>query len=75
MPKTDNKCWSCGQNTMISFEEVGRGWLKCSSCGATDMPHPTTLGQEQLVIEKAGPGSQDIKYRPRKKRLAKAPAR
>ena len=41
MPKTDNRCWSCGQNTMISFEEVGWGWLKCSSCGATGMTNPT----------------------------------
>lgn len=41
MLKTDIKCWSCGQNTMIRFEELGQGWLKCSSCGATTMPNPT----------------------------------
>lgn len=41
MPKPNTKCWSCGQDTMVSFKKVGNGWLKCSNCGATHMPKQT----------------------------------
>jgi transcription elongation factor Elf1 len=41
MVEKNNTCWSCGQNTMISFEELGHGWQKCSKCGATHQLYPT----------------------------------
>ncbi len=75
MPKTDIRCWSCGNNTMIEFEQVARGWLKCSKCGATSMPSPTRLHQQELIIESAGTSRSDSKYRPRAKRTPKAKAR
>lgn len=41
MVKNNPKCWYCGKLTMEPAEELGGDWLKCSSCGATDMPNPT----------------------------------
>ena len=75
MLKTDTKCWSCGQNTMISFEELGHGWQKCSSCGATNMPSPTTLRAKTVFVEVVTKGYPERKYRPREKRLAITQAR
>jgi len=51
MPKTNIKCWSCGQNTMISFEELGHGWQKCSNCGATEIPNPTVSKHIRILEE------------------------
>ena len=30
------KCWYCGQDAMCPYESLGKGWSKCSNCGATD---------------------------------------
>ena len=29
------KCWNCGHKTMFPWESLGKGWFKCSDCGAT----------------------------------------
>ena len=29
------KCWYCGHKTMFPWESLGKGWFKCSDCGAT----------------------------------------
>jgi len=29
------KCWNCGLEPMSPWEELGKGWFKCSNCGAT----------------------------------------
>ena len=29
------KCWYCGVEPMSPFETLGKGWYKCSECGAT----------------------------------------
>ena len=29
------KCWNCGKNEMCPSEDLGKGWFKCSNCGAT----------------------------------------
>ena len=29
------KCWCCGKNEMCPSEDLGKGWFKCSGCGAT----------------------------------------
>ena len=29
------KCWFCGVEPMSPFETLGKGWHKCSECGAT----------------------------------------
>ncbi len=34
--KFDGTCWSCGKKTMVQIPDAGKGWLKCSGCGATD---------------------------------------
>jgi len=72
MTKTIDKCWNCGEEAMVPFEEIGGRWLKCSKCGSTSMPDPTTIGAETLFTETPGTGGRESKYRPRKKRLPKA---
>jgi len=32
------KCWYCDKETMEDAPELGSGWSKCSSCGATHNP-------------------------------------
>ena len=71
MVKKHKKCWNCGKDTMEPFDQAGHGWLKCSSCGATHMPNPTTLGAETLFAEKVAKGERETKYRPGKERLPK----
>ncbi len=29
------KCWFCKEGQMHQAEDLGYGWYKCSSCGAT----------------------------------------
>ena len=68
-------CWYCHEETMVPDKKLGHSWLKCSSCGATEFPNPTTLGSEQLFKEKEGPSRYDTKYRPRRRKIPKAQAR
>lgn len=76
MKKLDKKCSYCNQNTLVPFDEVGGDWLKCSNCGATHLPNPTSPGTKTLFVKKLGKGKGDTKYRPRKHRVNKklAPA-
>ena len=34
------KCWNCGLDTMKPCDELGKGWFKCSDCGATWVKMP-----------------------------------
>jgi len=29
------QCWNCGLKTMQPSKDLGKGWFKCSDCGAT----------------------------------------
>ena len=29
------ECWNCNLKTMFPSEDLGKGWWKCSDCGAT----------------------------------------
>ena len=58
------KCWHCGHKTMFPWESLGKGWFKCSDCGAT-----WTKKQEFTVIpisiERVSKGSEYTKYKAR----------
>ena len=38
-PKTGT-CWFCLKITMVECPELGKGWYKCSECGATSVEIP-----------------------------------
>ncbi len=48
MKKESKVCWACGKATMKLAPELGKDWLKCSKCGATDLPNPTMPGRTAL---------------------------
>jgi DNA-directed RNA polymerase subunit RPC12/RpoP len=67
-------CWNCKKPTMKLAPKLGRGWYRCSNCGATHFPNPITLGESTLVIEKVKGSSHLTESRPRKRRQPKTPA-
>lgn len=75
MPKTKNKCWSCGQDTMKPYDEVDHGWLRCLHCGATHLPNPTQPGVPAILVETWIDGGGEHHHPPSVKRLQKARAR
>ena len=42
-------CWNCGLKTMQPWEDLGKGWFKCSDCGATWVK-PLKLGMSPISI-------------------------
>jgi len=46
------KCWYCGQDTQEPDPDPRwKGWYKCTNCGATHNPSPTTLGPPVVSTE------------------------
>ena len=45
------KCWNCGVEPMSPFETLGKGWFKCSSCGATWIK-PLKLGAPTVIMKR-----------------------
>jgi len=58
------KCWNCGHKTMFPWESYGKGWFKCSDCGATwtKMQEFTVI---PISIERLSKGSKYTKYKAR----------
>ena len=44
-------CWYCDRATLELSNTAGKGWLKCSNCGATHQINPTVPGQPDLNLE------------------------
>ena len=43
------KCWNCGVEPMPPFETLGKGWFKCSDCGATYSDDPKFQAKRKKV--------------------------
>jgi len=41
------KCWNCGAEPMSPWEILGKGWYKCSKCGATWSDDKKFQGQKR----------------------------
>ena len=56
------KCWYCGVEPMAPFETLGKGWFKCSDCGATwiKMQEFSTM---PISIERVNKYSKRTKYK------------
>jgi len=50
------KCWNCGLGMMSPWEELGKGWFKCSNCGATwtEVPIPRQAIAEEIITHGDG---------------------
>lgn len=44
-----NTCWYCHKDTMVECAELGKGWLKCTECGATHIPLPKKARKAKKV--------------------------
>lgn len=71
-----NKCPFCGKKTLVPFDEVGQGWLKCSKCGATHHPHLLKLIPSPILAEtwRGEEGISHFSPRGVRKARAKSPA-
>lgn len=57
------KCWNCGLDTMSPWETLGKGWFKCSDCGATwtKIPKPGQAISQETIIHSSGKRSKHFK--------------
>ncbi len=75
MKKSTNVCRYCLVKSMEPADDLGKGWLKCSNCGATEFPNPTTVRQGDLVAVPPENAYDPPGMRPRKRKSAKTAGR
>jgi len=67
------KCWNCGVVPMPPFETLGKGWHKCTVCGATYIKIPKP-GHYPMTIKpdpEHGRSSSPVRQRQSKKKVKK----